>query len=137
MLIYPVDRTQAPDASLPPLPHLLGSTCAALLHAAASLACATNSELADATGMGVPGVSRQLAVLSGSGLVTSPRDGKPGHPRYDSLRASPSRPTLMPPRCLGARADRGNDRRFGRSQKQARSALGPSHHCRGITTKPH
>ncbi|MFE7412099.1 ArsR/SmtB family transcription factor [Streptomyces laurentii] len=73
---YPVDRTRAPDASLPSLPRLLGSTRAALLHEAASLACATTSELADATGVSLPSVSRQLAVLRESGLVTSRRDGK-------------------------------------------------------------
>ncbi|MFE6104870.1 DUF5937 family protein [Streptomyces laurentii] len=76
VLIYPVDRTRAPDASLPSLRRLLGSTRAALLHEAASLACATTSELADATGVSLPSVSQQLAVLRESGLVASRRDGK-------------------------------------------------------------
>ncbi|MEU7021738.1 DUF5937 family protein [Streptomyces sp. NPDC046203] len=76
VLLYPVDKTHEALASPDALPRLLGTTRAALLHEAASLAYATTSDLAEATGMSLPSVSQQLAVLRDSGLVSSRRDGK-------------------------------------------------------------
>lgn len=77
VLIYPVDKTPAPPAaSVASLSRLLGPTRAALLSEAAALTCATTSELACATGMSLPSVSQQLAVLRDGGLVVSRRDGK-------------------------------------------------------------
>lgn len=77
VLIYPVDKTPSPPTtSTASLPRLLGSTRAALLYEAAVLTCATTSELAAATGVSLPSVSQQLAVLRDSGLVASRRDGK-------------------------------------------------------------
>lgn len=77
VLIYPVDKTLAPTTpSSAPLPRLLGPTRAALLYESAALTCATTSELASVTGMSLPTVSQQLAVLRDSGLIASRRDGK-------------------------------------------------------------
>ncbi|MFF2899095.1 helix-turn-helix domain-containing protein [Streptomyces sp. NPDC057966] len=77
VLIHPVDRTTAPtDASSGSLTRLLGSARAALLYEAAVRACASTSELAEATGLSLPSVSQQLAVLREGGLVASRRDGK-------------------------------------------------------------
>ncbi|MBD0707292.1 MULTISPECIES: ArsR/SmtB family transcription factor [unclassified Streptomyces] len=76
VLIYPVDKITELAAPPSALPRLLGATRAALLHEAASLASATTTDLADATGMSLPSVSQQLAVLRDSGLVASRRDGK-------------------------------------------------------------
>ncbi|MFH8611444.1 DUF5937 family protein [Streptomyces sp. NPDC018029] len=84
VLIYPVDKTPPSSgaspassaASLASLARLLGPTRAALLYEAAVLACPTTSELAHATGVSLPSVSQQLAVLREGGLVASRRDGK-------------------------------------------------------------
>ncbi|MEE1738716.1 DUF5937 family protein [Streptomyces sp. BE147] len=77
VLIYPVDKTPSqPAASPTALSRLLGPSRAALLYETAVLACATTSELADATGLSLPSVSQQLAVLRDGGLVASRRDGK-------------------------------------------------------------
>ncbi|MEX3107598.1 MULTISPECIES: DUF5937 family protein [unclassified Streptomyces] len=77
VLIYPVDKTPStPAASTASLARLLGPTRAALLYEAAALTGPTTSELADATGMSLPTVSQQLAVLRDGGLVASRRDGK-------------------------------------------------------------
>ncbi|EPJ38678.1 hypothetical protein STAFG_4234 [Streptomyces afghaniensis 772] len=77
VLIYPVDKTHStPATSTASLARLLGPTRAALLYEAATLTCPTTSELADTTGVSLPSVSQQLAVLRNSGLITSRRDGK-------------------------------------------------------------
>ncbi|MFE5565030.1 DUF5937 family protein [Amycolatopsis japonica] len=77
VLIYPVDKAFSPPAvSRESLSRLLGSTRAMLLSEAAALTCAATSELAAATGMSLPSVSQQLAVLRDGGLVASRRDGK-------------------------------------------------------------
>lgn len=77
VLIYPVDKTPStPAASTASLARLLGPTRAALLYEAAAPTGPTTSELADATGMSLPTVSQQLAVLRDGGLVASRRDGK-------------------------------------------------------------
>ncbi|MFI6939022.1 DUF5937 family protein [Streptomyces sp. NPDC050418] len=77
VLIYPVDKIPPPSTTAPvALTRLLGSTRTALLHEAATLVCATTSELAGATGMSLPTVSQQLSVLRESGLIASQRDGK-------------------------------------------------------------
>ncbi|MFG3529725.1 ArsR/SmtB family transcription factor [Streptomyces sp. NPDC047917] len=77
VLIHPVDRTTAqPGTSPASLARLLGPARAALLYEAAVRTCGTTSELADATGLSLPSVSQQLAVLREGGLVASRRDGK-------------------------------------------------------------
>ncbi|MEU8887915.1 helix-turn-helix domain-containing protein [Streptomyces sp. NPDC048442] len=77
VLVYPVDKSPLPSAaSTASLSRLLGPTRAALLSETAALTCATTSELADATGVSLPSVSQQLAVLRDGGLVMSRRDGK-------------------------------------------------------------
>ncbi|WP_330435306.1 hypothetical protein OIC43_25725 [Streptomyces sp. NBC_00825] len=55
VLIHPVDRTTAPpDASSASLTRLLGPARAALLYETAVRACASTSELAEATGLSLP-----------------------------------------------------------------------------------
>ncbi|MGW4232761.1 DUF5937 family protein [Streptomyces sp. NPDC004980] len=77
VLVYPVDKVlPTPAAPTASLDRLLGPTRAALLYEAAVLACPTTSELAEATGVSLPSVSQQLAVLREGGLVVSRRDGK-------------------------------------------------------------
>ncbi|MEV0254052.1 winged helix-turn-helix domain-containing protein [Streptomyces sp. NPDC050732] len=77
VLIYPVDKTPPWSTASPAsLARLLGPTRAALLYEAAVLACPTTSELAHATGVSLPSVSQQLAVLREGGLIASRRDGK-------------------------------------------------------------
>ncbi|CAM5330646.1 ArsR family transcriptional regulator OS=Streptomyces alboniger OX=132473 GN=CP975_34895 PE=4 SV=1 [Streptomyces alboniger] len=77
VLIYPVAKPPASSvASRASLTRLLGSARAALLHGLAARACASTSEVADATGLSLPSVSQQLAILRDGGLVASRRDGK-------------------------------------------------------------
>ncbi|MFI8872974.1 ArsR/SmtB family transcription factor [Streptomyces sp. NPDC055243] len=77
VLIYPIDKTPPPtDASVTSLTRLLGSARAALLYELAELACASTSELADATELSLPSTSQQLAILRDAGLIASQRDGK-------------------------------------------------------------
>ncbi|MFF2009785.1 ArsR/SmtB family transcription factor [Streptomyces sp. NPDC058195] len=75
-LIYPVGKTPSPPTASPAsLARVLGPTRAALLSETAALACATTSELSDATGVRLPSVSQQLPVLRDGGLVASRSDG--------------------------------------------------------------
>ncbi|MER5746317.1 ArsR/SmtB family transcription factor [Streptomyces sp. NPDC002225] len=77
VLIYPIDRTaDAPVSTSASLGRLLGPARASLLYEAAVRPSASTSELAEATGLSLPSVSQQLAVLREGGLVTSRRDGK-------------------------------------------------------------